>query len=150
MNTLTPWNPMKELEELENRIGSWFGRTPPTRNGGKESMRVTQWAPLVDIAEDNKEYLITADLPEVQKEDVKVTVHDGVLMLSGERKSEKEEKGKKYHRVERTYGSFERSFTVPDDAEESQVAAEFKNGVLNVHLPKSEKAKAKTHEVKVS
>ena len=150
MNTLTPWNPMKELEELENRIGSWFRRTPSSRNIGKESMRATQWAPLVDIAEDNKEYLITADLPEVQKEDVKVTVHDGVLMLSGERKSEKEEKGKKYHRVERTYGSFERSFTVPDDAEESTVAAEFKNGVLKVHLLKSEKAKAKTHEVKVS
>ena len=88
--------------------------------------------------------------PEVKKEDLKIAVEDGVLTLSGERKFEKEEKGKRYHRVERTYGSFARSFTVPDDADADKVRAEFKDGVLLVRLEKSEKAKPKTLEVQVA
>jgi len=104
----------------------------------------------VDIAEDDKEYVITAELPEIKKEGVKVTVESGVLTISGERKFEKEEKGKKYHRIERAYGSFVRSFTVPDDADGSKVSAEFKEGVLRVHMPKSEKARPKSVEIKVS
>jgi len=104
----------------------------------------------VDIAEDDKEYVITAELPEIKKEGVKVTVEGGVLTISGERKFEKEEKGKKYHRIERAYGSFVRSFTVPDDADGSKVSAEFKEGVLRVHMPKSEKARPKSVEIKVS
>jgi len=89
-------------------------------------------------------------LPEVKKEDVKVAVENGVLTISGERKSEKEEKNKKFHRIERAYGSFERSFIVPDDADADKVIAEFKDAVLRVHLPKSEKAKPKQIEVKVA
>jgi HSP20 family protein len=77
-------------------------------------------------------------------------VHDDVLTITGERKYEKEEKGKKYHRVERAYGSFMRSFTLPEDADGTKVTAEYKDGMLNVRLPKSEKAKPKTIEVKVS
>jgi len=84
----------------------------------------------------------------VKKEEVKIAVENGVLTISGERKSEKEEK--KYHRIERAYGSFERSFVVPDDADADKVNAEFKDGVLRVHLPKSEKAKPKHIEVKVA
>lgn len=113
-------------------------------------MTVAEWSPLVDITEDEKEYLIKAELPEVKKEEVKITVQDDVLTISGERKYEKEEKGKKYHRVERAYGSFVRSFTLPEDADGTKVAAEFKDGVLKVHLPKSEKAKPKSIEVTVS
>ena len=86
----------------------------------------------------------------MKKEDVKVAVENGVLTISGERKSEKEEKNKKFHRIERAYGSFERSFIVPDDADADKVIAEFKDGVLRVHLPKSEKAKPKQIEVKVA
>jgi HSP20 family protein len=119
------------------------------KDGGKEAMTVAEWVPLVDIVEDEKEYLIKAELPEVKKEDVKVTVEDDVLTITGERKYEKEEKGKKYHRVERAYGSFERSFTLPEDADGSKVSAEFKDGILKVRLPKSEKAKPKAVEVKV-
>jgi HSP20 family protein len=104
----------------------------------------------VDIAEDDKEYLIKAELPEVKKEDVKVLVQDDVISISGERKSEKEVKGKRYYRVERAYGSFYRSFTLPEDADSGKVAAEFKDGVLQVRLPKSEKAKPKNIEVKVA
>ncbi len=103
----------------------------------------------MDITEDDKEYLIKAELPEVKKEDVKLTAHDDVLTITGERKYEKEEKGKKYHRVERAYGSFERSFTLPEDADAGKIAAEFKDGVLKVHLPKSEKARPKSIEVKI-
>ncbi|HZR47318.1 MAG TPA: Hsp20/alpha crystallin family protein, partial [Candidatus Manganitrophaceae bacterium] len=82
--------------------------------------------------------------------EVKVSVENGVLTLQGERKQEKEEKGKKYHRIERSYGSFMRSFSIPDDADEAAVSAEFKDGVLSVHLRKSEKAKPKSIEVKVA
>jgi len=115
-----------------------------------EAITLSAWAPLVDITEDDKAYLIKAELPEVKKEDLKVAVEDGVLTLSGERKFEKEEKGKRYHRVERAYGSFARSFTVPDDADAAKVRAEFKDGVLLVRLEKSEKAKPRSIEVQVA
>jgi HSP20 family protein len=113
-------------------------------------MTLPEWAPAVDIIEEEKEYLIKVELPEVQKDDVKVTVEGGTLNISGERKSEKEEKNRKFHRLERFYGRFERSFTMPEDAEEGKVNAEFKDGVLRVHLAKSEKARPKQVEVKVS
>jgi HSP20 family protein len=150
MNALTTWDPFRELDELQNRLATIFGRAPVRKEGGKEeAMTVAEWAPLVDITEDEKEYLIKAELPEVKKEEVKVSVQDGVLTISGERKYEKEEKGKKYHRIERAYGSFSRSFTLPEDADAEKVACEFKDGVLKVHVPKSEKAKPKKVEVKV-
>jgi HSP20 family protein len=99
---------------------------------------------------DDREYLIKVELPEVRKEDLKVTVEHGVLSIGGERRLEKEEKDRKYHRVERAYGSFMRSFTLPGDAEASKVSAEFKNGLLQVHVAKSEQAKPKTIDIKVS
>jgi HSP20 family protein len=150
MNALTRWDPFKEMDELQSRVAKLLGLTPArTGNGGQELMTVAEWAPSVDIIEDEKEWLVKADLPEVKKEDVKVTVVNGVLTFTGERKFEKEEKDKKYHRIERSYGNFLRSFTLPDGADGSKVNAEFKDGVLRVHLPKSEKAKPKTVEVKV-
>ena len=150
MNAVTRWDPFRELDELQNRLSSLFGRAPLRRNGDKdEAITVAEWAPLVDIVEDDNEYVIKAELPEVKKEDVKVTVQDDVLTISGERTFEKEEKGRKYHRMERAYGSFARSFTLPEDADGEKVVAEFKHGVLTVHLPKSEKAKPKSIEVKI-
>ena len=93
---MTKWNPFKEMEDLENRLSTLFGRAPVRRgNGEEEFITMTEWAPLVDITEDDKEYLIKAELPEVKKEAVKVAVENGVLTISGERKSEKEEKNKK-------------------------------------------------------
>lgn len=151
MNLLTRWDPFKETEELQSRFAKLLGLTPARpASGGQEPMTVTEWAPAVDIVEDDKEWLVKADLPEVKKEDVKVTVEGGVLTVTGERKFEKEEKDKKYHRIERSYGSFLRSFVLPDEADCTQVNAEFKDGVLKVHLPKSEKAKPKSIEVKLS
>ena len=149
MNTLTRWDPFKEMDDLQHRLGSILGLSPQRPNG-KEDITVAQWLPLVDITEDDKEYVIKAELPEVKREEVKVLVESGVLSISGERKFEKEENNKRYHRVERAYGSFTRSFTVPDDADDSKVSAEFKDGVLTVRLAKSEKARPKSIDVKVS
>jgi HSP20 family protein len=120
-----------------------------TANRGKEALTVAQWSPRVDITEDEKEYLIKAELPDMKKEDVRLTVEDDVLSISGDRKFEKEEKGRKYHRIERAYGSFARSFSLSEDADRSNVTADFKDGVLQVHLPKSVKAKQKAMEIKI-
>ena len=148
MNVVTRWDPSREMEELQNRLSNFFGRTPARLGDTKEeSMTVAEWAPLVDITEDEKEYIIKTELPEVKKEDVKVAVENGLLTIVGERKFEKEE-NKKYHRIERAYGRFVRSFIVPDYVEADKVSAEFKDGVLKVRLPKSEKTKPKQIEVK--
>lgn len=146
---ITRWNPWKELEEMEKRLSTVFGRVPVAGGENKEAITVAEWSPLVDITEDDKEYVIKAEIPEMKKEDIKVNVHEDVLTISGERKYEKEEKGKKYHRVERAYGSFVRSFTLPEDADGSKVSAEYKDGLLKVHVPKSEKATPKSIEVKI-
>jgi len=153
MNGLVRWNPFREMDDLQRRMTSLFDWSPFRRSSltaDDENITVPEWAPLVDIVEDDKEYLIKVELPEVQKDDVKVTVESGTLTISGERKAEKEQKGRRFHRVERYYGRFERSFSVPDDAEADDVKAEFKDGVLRVHLAKSEQARPKQIEVKVS
>ena len=149
MTALMRWDPFRELEEMSDRLNRMFAR-PATRTNGKETMIVADWTPTVDISETDGEYQIKAEIPDVKKEDVKVTLEDGVLTIQGERKQEKEEKGKKYHRIERSYGSFVRSFSLPELIDEEKVKAEFKDGVLNLHLPKSEKAKPRAIEVKVA
>jgi HSP20 family protein len=147
---LVKWDPFRELEDMSSRLNRIFGR-PALRTGtDNEMMAVADWMPSVDISETDTAYLIKGEIPGVKKEDVKVTIQDGMLTIQGERKQEKEEKGKKFHRVECSYGSFVRSFRVPDDADEAAVKAEFKDGMLNVTLPKSEKAKPKSINVSVS
>lgn len=150
--TLARWEPaFAGLDEMRKQFDRFF-TTPPwllRPEGMEESLTVADWTPSVDITETDKEYLVKAEIPEVKKEDVKLTVEDGVLTLQGERKTEKEEKGKRFHRTERTYGSFLRSFSMPPDADETKVAAEFKDGMLYVHMPKSEKAKPKAIDVKI-
>src|SRR5437899_12826827 len=128
INTLTRWEPM-ELADVENRLSRFFGRR--TTNG-REDITIADWEPLADITEDEKEYLIKAELPDVKKEDVKVTVENGVLTISGERKFEKDAKKKKYHRVERAYGSCMRSSSLPDQTDASKGEAEFNNDMLTV------------------
>jgi len=147
--SLVRWDPFRELEDMSDRLNRMFGRPAARPESGKEAMTVADWIPAVDISETDAEYLIKAELPEVKKEDVKVTVQHGVLTIHGERKHEKEEKGKRYHRVERSYGSFTRSFTLPDEVDETKVRADFKDGMLHLHLPKSEKAKPKAIDVKL-
>lgn len=147
--TLVRWDPFRELEDMSYRLHQMYSRPTAPQANGKEAIVVTDWAPSVDVSETDGEYQIKAEIPDVKKEDVKVTLEDGVLTIQGERKIEKEEKGKKYHRVERSYGSFVRSFTLPDLVDEANVKAEFKDGVLNLTLPKSEKVKPKAIEVTV-
>jgi HSP20 family protein len=111
-------------------------------------MTMADWAPFVDISETDEEFHIEAELPEVKKEDVKVTLGNGVVTLQGEWKEEK--KGRKIHRTEWSYGHFVRSFTLPDLVDDTKVNAEFMEGVLHLHLPKSEKAKPKASEIEVA
>ena len=143
------WNPGRELEEMSDRLNRVLTRGARGRNEN-EAMTVADWIPLVDISETTAEYVIKAEIPEVKKEDVKVTLEHGVLTVQGIRRQEAEEKGKKYHRVERSYGSFVRRFSLPDVVDDAQVQAVFKDGILMLHLPKSEKAKPKAIEVKVA
>ena len=143
---LTKWDPFREMEDVFDRYSRAIGWP---RRGTQEVMATGDWAPRVDIAETDNEFTIKAEIPEVNKEDVKVTVDSGVLTIRGERKQEKEEKGKKFHRVERYYGSFTRSFTLPDNVDESKIEASFKDGMLNLQIPKTEAAKPKAIEVKV-
>jgi HSP20 family protein len=119
----------------------------------RESIAETQPQPALlalmdDVIEDDHEYLFKVDLPEMEKDDVKITIENGILYISGERKFEKEEK-KKFHRLERFFGTFERTFTLPEDADATKIKAEFHDGVLQVHLPKHLTAKPKPIEVKV-
>jgi HSP20 family protein len=149
MSTLTTWNPFRELDEVQNRFSTFFGGFPTRLFGDGKNLKMTDWSPQVDILEDDKEYLIKADLPEMKKEDLKVTMENNVLCISGERKVEKEEKNKKYHRIKRSFGSFERTFTLPEGADANKIAAEFRDGVLTIHLPKTPVAKPKPVEIKL-
>lgn len=142
---LAQWSPFREMDDMLARFQRGFGRSPVTG----ESLPMSVWAPAVDISETPKEYLIKAELPGMKKEEVRVTVENGVLTLAGERKSEKEEKDEKYHRVERTYGSFARSFVLPEDAVAERISAECKDGLVTVRITKTEVPKAKSIEVKV-
>jgi len=145
MNLLARWYPLQDVSSLLDWNPSLFRRgnlTPETENSS-----AALWTPRVDIAEDEKEYLIKVELPEVQKNDVKVTVENGTLSLRGERKAEKEENGRKFHRVECYYGPFERNFSIPEDADADKVTAGYKDGILRVHVAKREKPLPKHIEV---
>lgn len=148
MSAIMRWDPFRELEDMSDRLNRMFAR-PAVRTNGKETLTVADWVPTVDISESEGEYVIKAELPDVKKDDVKVTLADGVLTIQGQRRQEKEEKTTKYHRIERSYGTFMRSFSLPEQVNESGVQAEFKDGMLNLHIPKSEKAKPRAIEVKV-
>jgi len=143
-----PLDPLRSLEDVSDRLNRLFDR-PLWAGLPREGLAPAEWTPAVDIEETDKEYRIKAELPEIKKEDVKVSIRDGVLTIEGERRQEKEEKGKRFHRVERSYGRFLRSFTLPADADEKGVRADFKDGVLNVHVARSAAARPKAIEVKV-
>jgi HSP20 family protein len=151
---LTRWDPFRELEEMSDRLGHVLPSAflPPIRSRKTTdgALTLAEWTPLVDVEETDREYLVIAELPDVHKEDVKVTIEDGMLNIEGERRREKEEKTRKIHRVERSYGKFVRRFKVPPDVEDKKVTAVFKDGVLYVLVPKAEAAKRKAIDVKVA
>lgn len=140
------WDPMRELEDMQKRLSSFFQGGYP---GINESLARTEWSPAVDIAETPEAYTLHAELPDVKKEDIKLSVHEGVLMLQGERKQEREEKNKRYHRIERTFGRFQRSFSLPSAVDEAKVTATFKDGVLNVIVPKTTQSAPQAKDIKI-
>jgi HSP20 family protein len=140
MNLLR-WEPFRESDEFFRRMPA-FGRWPKMPDE-------YEWSPTADISETEKEYLVKADLPGVKREDVHITLENGVITLAGERRQSKEEKSEKSHRVESFYGNFSRSFTVPDDADSKNVRAESKDGVLYLHVPKIKREKVQPLEIKV-
>jgi HSP20 family protein len=148
--SIVRWDPFRELEDVSERLNRVFGRSNLARDEIRDPITAASWVPSVDVSETPEEFQIKAELPEVKKDDVRVSVNANVLRIEGERKQEKEEKNKKYHRIERSYGSFLRTFTLPDNVDDSKVQAEFKEGVLSIRVPKSEKAKAKSVQIQIT
>lgn len=159
LRDLTPWrnqslgeklledNPFAAMHnEMDRLLSSFFDEERwPTL--AKEGRMVVRW----DVAETDEAVKITADLPGLTEKEIDVTVADGVLTIKGERKAEKEteDKSKHYHRVERSYGAFERAMSLPTNVDEGKIAASFKNGVLELTLPKKPEAKKKTKKIQV-
>ena len=139
--SLIRWEPLREMEEFFKDYSPFFARGRRNESGN--------WMPTANISETDKEYLIKAELPEVKKEDVKITLENGVITISGERKREKEEKDANEIRVESFYGTFSRSFSLPDNVDEKGIRAESKDGVLKVHIPKTEMSKPKAIAIDV-
>ena len=141
MNTLSIWNPIHEMDELfHNRLASVLGG---------ERVQSVAWSPVVDIEETELNYLIRAELPGLSKEKVKVTVKDGVLTLSGERDLERKVEGKTFHHIERSHGTFTRSFTLPENTDSESVSANYKDGLLEIRVAKCEEVQPKSIEVRV-
>jgi HSP20 family protein len=137
------------FRQFEDRFRRFFEGIEPFRTAGEEPWSLAAWAPVCDIYETDNEIVVKAELPEVKKEDVYVSIENNVLTIRGERKFSEETKKENYHRVERSYGEFTRSFTLPPFVDSGKVNAEFKDGMLRVTLAKREEAKPKQVEVKV-
>ena len=139
---LVRWSPWRELEEMQRTLSRLLGEAaaPATEEG--------VWLPAVDIRETDDALIVEAELPGIERKDVKVDIKDGVLTISGERKYEKETEEENIHRMERVYGRFSRSFSLPNNVDVDKVEAKLKNGVLTVRLPKKETARARTVEIK--
>jgi len=144
---LVRWDPFAEVDSLLNRVLSRSGRWArlPSEGGNGN----VEWSPSADISETEKEFVIRAELPAVKKEDVQVLLDEGMITIKGERKQQKEDKNEKYHRVESFYGSFERSFALPDNVKSDAVHCESKDGILTVHIPKAEVSKSKPKQISV-
>ena len=149
---LTRWDPFREMEDFSDRLNRALSSRltrPFAQRGPEEDLVVVDWAPLVDVEESDKEFLIKAELPEVRKEDVSVTVQDGVLTLSGERKQEQREENERVHRIERFYGSFARRFALPENADEQGIRAECRDGVIVIHIPKQKQVEQQPRQIQI-
>jgi HSP20 family protein len=137
------WTPMAHLASFQHEMNRMFDEFFRGGNGEAAGTGLSSWTPAVDIHETDDGFVIKAELPGVSKDDVSVDVHQNTLTLRGQRKHEAEVKHERYHRVERAYGTFQRSFVLPAVVDQDKVQATFKDGVLELHLPKSEAAKPK-------
>jgi HSP20 family protein len=141
------WEPFRDVDDVFDRFFAETMRRWP--RGATENRAAQDWAPAADVSETEAEYLIKVDLPEVRKEDVSITVQDGVLTLSGERKQEKRAEGEKLHRVERVYGSFARRFALPENADEQAISAESRDGVVLIHIPKVKVVQPQPRQIEI-
>jgi HSP20 family protein len=148
------WEPFRDMDDVFNRFVADTLRRFPTQGGsalqgGEGQQQAREWAPLADVSENDGEYVIKAELPEVRKEDVNLVVQDGVLTLSGERKQEQREENERVHRVERFYGSFARRFALPENADEQGISAECRDGVVVIRIPKQKQVEPQARQIRV-
>lgn len=151
--SIIKWNPSRKLLNMErefNKLFDSFGKRFGTRESDSpDEYENAVWMPLTDIKEDKDNYYLMLDLPGISKGDVKVGYNNGQLSVSGERKQEKESKDSRFHRVERVFGRYYRTFTLPQKVKEDKIEAEFKDGQLAITVPKVEEAKPKELEIKI-
>ena len=143
--TLSNWTPFDRLATLRDEMDRLFDFSFPGRDTGL----LSGWSPALDVYDDKDAYQVSVELPGMKKEDIDISMHDGVLTVSGERKHERENKEGQTFRSERYFGKFQRSITLPSGVDPSKVSASYKDGVLLIHLPKAEEAKPRQIEVKV-
>src|SRR5947207_5823131 len=136
------WNPFRDLNLLQDRMNRLFDDAGRTWRAD-EPAATTTWSPAVDIFETEGEIIVKAELPGMERKDITLHLENNVLSLRGERKFEKETKDENYHRIERSYGAFSRSFSIPATVDDENIRAEYKDGVLNIVLPKKEQARPK-------
>jgi len=144
------WDPFREMESLSKRMNNLFELTGWDGETGKELLAKTDWCPSCNISETDKDFRIKAELPDVKKEDVHVTVDKGMLTIQGERREEKEEKEEKYHRRELSFGSFTRRFSLPENCDDHKVVARFKDGMLDVTIAKTKTRNDKVKEIAIN
>ncbi|HEY4709239.1 MAG TPA: Hsp20/alpha crystallin family protein [Candidatus Acidoferrales bacterium] len=147
MSLVTRWDPQHGLSGLQEQVNRLFESSFPGRS---DTSALTTWAPAVDIYETENELVVKADLPDVSEKDLDVRIENNTLTIRGERKFEKKVEEEHYLRVERTYGSFSRSFSLPNTVNSEAIKAEYKNGVLTVELPKRAESKPKQIKVNVT
>lgn len=147
--TLVRWNPVKDFCGLDREFDRFFN-WGVTRDSADPEVKNAVWFPSTDISEDEKQFELKIDLPGVDPKDVSVKIENSKLVISGKREMEEESKDKNYHRVERKYGSYSRSFSLPETVKQEEINAEFKHGQLTIVIPKAEKALPKQIEVKLS
>jgi HSP20 family protein len=143
--TLVRWSPWRDVLPVQDEVNRLFDGLLRTRG----SSSAGEWVPAVDISETDEDFIVSADAPGLKGEDIKISVANNVLTVRGERKNVREEKKEDFHRVERSYGSFERTFSLPSGVESENIRAKYSDGVLEVRLPKSKKAKPQEIKVEV-
>ncbi len=149
MTRITRYDPFMKLQKELDRLFRLPFDLPNILEGEGEDLGISEWYPRMDVVEKDKEILIKMDLPGMEEKDINISVEGNILTISGERKMEKKEENENYHRVERLYGEFSRSLTLPNSVDVNKINAKYKNGVLEVVLPKKEEAKPKKITVKV-
>ena len=148
--TLTKWDPFRDLVTLQDRMNRLFDESVRNVRTGDEALSSATWSPAVDIYETANEVVVKAELPEVNQSDIDIQVENNTLTLRGERKLDKETKQENFHRIERAYGVFSRSFTLPSTVDQERIKADYKDGILRISLPKREASKPKQIKVAIS